>query len=257
MPTASNHPFQKTLTQPDPDAIVWRFMPITAFLALIQTGQLAFGRADKMNDLWEGAYSDPALERDHLEPGEEITPPMTFGGIHHELRQLVNLNCWYVSDTESFGMWEVYKHGGQGVGIRTTWKKLTQSIDPYGKCTIFAGRVEYVDYLKSRTRGRHLTSPFFYKRPPFKSEQEARLVVGAAKFSETHDSSQNGTYNEVLELAPVPLKVDVDLRNLVDEVIVAPDSGAWVLNAIQRCITLEDLRWEVRPSSLDAELWRV
>ena len=256
MPVVSDHPFQKKLILPDADAIVWRFMPITAFLATIQTGELAFGRADKMNDWWEGVYSDPALEEDDLEPGEEVTSPLPFGGIRHELRQLVNLNCWYVSDIESFGMWEVYKRGGQGVGIRSTWGKLTESIDPHSKRSVFAGRVEYVNYLEKRIRGRHLTSPFFYKRLPFRSEQEARLVIGGATFSKTGDPDENGMYNDVLELAPIPMKVDINLRNLVDEVVIAPDSGEWALAVVQRCVTLEGFHWNVKPSSLDAQLWR-
>lgn len=218
-----------SLTLPPDDSVLWRYMDLARYLALLQQSALHFVRADQMRDKWEGAYSranaalwDKYRERDN-------SPWIDHLSEHRGRLQRMHMNCWHESRSESAAMWEIYQREGRGVAIRTTWASLTGSLT--GERPVLGGRVKYIDYTSEYIPVGNVLEPFMHKRLSYRHEQEVRLLVMSGKSGPTR-TEHGVTFSNYLGPEDPVIPVAVDLSTMVEEVYVAPDAPGWVADVV-------------------------
>src|SRR5947207_3686476 len=134
----------KRFIQPESDSVrTWRYMSFSKLLALLQSRALHFTRIDQLQDPFEGAQPiqnlrDPGRLEEYTVFGD--TSGMSEDQKHllaqamlapHPLdRQVVAVNCWYMTDYESAAMWPLYAQGNEGVAIQSAVGRLKRAFDP-------------------------------------------------------------------------------------------------------------------------------
>jgi hypothetical protein len=234
--------------RPQPQDSVWRYMDITKFLALLEDKSLHFARADLLFDKWEGGLDYQTMEDAGVKEAEK-----------YALQTFTNyISSWHVSEYESTAMWDIYQREGRGVAIRTTWDRLTASLQ--GDWIIRGGRVNYVDYSRYRIPLDNQYSRFMYKRQSFDFEKEARLVFWAEGPMGPAWVDKDGNHTQYSQLSEENLRsgynVPVDLEKLVQFVYVAPDFPSWMKELMTRVIGRYEHDWPIVQSDLGANRLR-
>jgi hypothetical protein len=196
----------KTIDSLGGGAPIWRYMSLGKFISLMQSSSLFLAPIAAFEDDHEGTPNDPE---------EQVLS-----------KRFVFVSCWHASNHESNTMWKTYVPSGEGICLRTTIKGLIDAISLKNNkelsCILSAvsydGQAPAFDARLAR---------FFTKRPYFSSEREVRLLLdmrGNLKSNPT-DVEKAALFDLMAMkgyLLPVNLKV------LIDEVIVAPNSGYMV-----------------------------
>lgn len=195
-------------TPDDPDAHIWRYLSLSKYLDLISRAALWFSRLDLLGDPLEGSLATPNIKR-----RAELTPEMarnvTLSRQASPFRDRIFVSCWHMSQHESAAMWSIYAPNGEGVSIRSTFRRLVRSIG--GEQRFHAGLVEYADYGTTFIPESNTLSRVMHKRSSFEHEHELRAVIS--------DWSSH-------EAVP-GISVPVDLVDLIDGVFVAPSAPDW------------------------------
>lgn len=229
----------------DPDIAIWRYMDLPKLVSMFARRALWFARADTLGDAHEGAYGSfnvsmrAALYTD--------IPPDRLNQISEFTRQTVRrtyVNCWHMAEVESVAMWRVYAPLGQGVAVRSTYRRLTENLlcsDP-----VYIGVVRYVDPAAEWIPEGNMMWPFLHKRLSFDYERELRAVVPT--FPQT-----DGKIDVSLETVP-GLALEVDLGQLVESIYVAPDQPGWFCEAVEQVTNrIGPGNIPLRKSDLDAD----
>lgn len=152
------------------------------------------------------------------------------------LRKRAFGQCWTKS-TESDAMWRIYAPHHDGVKIRTTVKKLHQSLHSsqtkYAKNTCYIGEVKYHSKkdiknlvldrlaLKNKFNGSiGQARSLLFKRYAFKYEREIRLL-----FLEPNNKSSSSIYN-----------YSCDMLSLIDSITFDPRMSSAVFNIYKQHI---------------------
>ena len=177
---------------------IWHYRQFAEFIAILQNQALWFSRLDRVRDPFEGRSGRQS--RFH-ETADE-----------HTRKGCVS--CWTIDDEESELMWHAYALGF-GVAIRSTKGRLKASFRPTDADKIVIGSVEYgIDWSEGPPE-----SYAFVKRRGFKREQELRAFIPYEYEYDGRGSPVECTY------AGKP--VSVELRSLIAEVWVSPNSPYW------------------------------
>ena len=206
----------KGIIQPKDGTTLWRYMSFEKFANIVATESLFFSRADKYDDKFEG-YIPESIMLYYKSANIRIDP---------NLRQYIMCNCWHHGEEESMGMWGKYHLRNSGIAIKTTMGNLKNSLPD--KPNIFIGKVEYevesienynrIDVPEDSSVESLLHYLYFYKRKPFKYEQEVRAIIDIASIRDD---------------APYEFgkRLKIDVKTLIDddsEVIVSPYADEWV-----------------------------
>jgi len=220
------------LVAPPSDAVLWRYMPLPAFLRLLQTSQLHFTRADQFNDKWEGIEPEENLKQfigfvsakdpDFLKRALES---------RHLFRKLIFLNCWHEAAFESAAMWSLYAGHTCGVTIRSSVKRLADSFRGTPASDIRYARVRY-DHSTHVITENNYYHRFFVKRESFNHEREVRLL-----FDGPVPDQPAGLDHIPLDLLEAHnrsgLDVRVDLTSLIEEVLISPTTADWEASVVE------------------------
>ena len=224
----------KGIIQPKNEDPVWRYMSFEKFANILATESLFFTRADKYDDKFEG-YLPQSTTLFYESSGSQIVP---------NFRQYIMCNCWHHGDEESMAMWDKYHLRNSGIAIKTTIGNLKNSLpdDP----NVFIGKIEYIedynqiDVLEDVPPDIWLHYPYFYKRTPFKYEQEVRAIIDIASILQD-DPYEFGR----------PLKINVKtLIGKNSEVIVSPHADKWVAGTLELIVKEYGYQFPVNPSGL-------
>lgn len=223
--------------EPKNNVKIWRYVNLSKFLDFIQSKTLFFARADIMRSLDKNEGTlftkrDIAIQNSLLSLDKNLkldfTPDfsMTVEQILNSNQTLNNhneniflkenfINCWHMSEFESFAMWKVYSENF-GVCIQSTYEKLYESFedDTYNFCDekqkIYIGKVFYINrFNESLPKGNFFWS-YVHKGREFSYEQELRCLV-----------SQENVNNDLFK----KLKVNLDI--LIDKIYINPFSPPW------------------------------
>lgn len=184
-------------------SMLWRFMDFTKYVAMLHGEGLFFARADEMPDPFEGRY------------GRGRRPDQRGLQAAQSLRERVLLSCWHENENESAAMWRIYLSGEDGIAIRSTVARLCDSLSATSDAVVL-GKVQYIDEHQAAQPGDQELAPFFCKRKSFEYEREVRLVCRIGDEPEA-----SGRY------------VSVNLEKLIEEVVLAPTAGAWLLDLVR------------------------
>lgn len=178
------------------DLIIWKYMDLPKFLDLLENEHLYFCKVRILTDLYECSF--PELQK--------RTKAI------NDIKDLVFVNCWSISNQEDFALWKVYSNNNEyGVAIRTTVGKLKsclQHSEPYSIPTIRFNKVVYSDNLKDKS----LKSVVCTKKPFYSYEKELRLWLSAI---EKTDIISNG------------LTVNLDINKMIEGIYISPFMPEW------------------------------
>lgn len=224
----------KGIGQPKDKDTVWRYMSFEKFANILATKSLFFARADKYDDKFEG-YIPKSIIMSYESAINRINP---------NVRQYIMCNCWHHGDEESMAMWDKYHLRNSGIAIKTNVGNLKNSLPNEPK--VFIGQIEYIenhnqiDIPEDLPIESLLHFPYFYKRTPFKYEQEVRVIIDVV--SCLHDAPYEFGR---------PLKIDVKtLMSENSEVIVSPYAEKWIEDMVALIVQQYDYQFPVNLSRL-------
>ncbi len=237
-------------TPPD-DTMLWRYMDLSKALVLVKTAMLYFALPRELGDPWEGAHTEMMATALKSKLGSEE---------YRRLRSLYALaaadmvvNCWHANTHESVAMWKLYTTGGDGVAIQTTVGRLKRSVErePF---PIHIGSVQYLDYERDTIDGFNTLSPLVCKRKSFAHECEVRAFIPfpAARQLEVVARTQHVQLGTTVAVARLQqgVSISVDLRELVQRVVVSPGYPSWSLGVLNDILQSSGLELEAERSDL-------
>lgn len=226
--------------EPSPDALLWRYMSFSKFVAMLSQGGIYLRRADAFPDRWEAAIGPAALKPIYDKSlmnmmseivsqapadGEEPLSEESQSKLAEDLvRQLSELNrnlrlntfisCWHEAAEESEAMWKLYSYDNtEGIAIVTDCRTLKGVLPRNPSCAI--GCVRYRDAEIGPSAPLHR---FFHKRPAFAHEKEVRLVHLRTDVEPGED---------------LGLVVPVNLKRLIHHVVISPFAPEWVMRVAE------------------------
>jgi hypothetical protein len=243
-------PYQEhPVFQPPPnlDQPIWRYMTFTKLVSLLLRSELYFSRTDLLDDRFEGSYAlgnirtRPDAFREAGIP-EELIPSFIADEqtTRRTLGRLVYVNCWTASDHESVALWHMYSSMTQGVSLRSTFRRLTESVRAYDS-PIYAGLVRYINYDADAIPEGNLFSAFVHKRRAYQFENEVRAVIH--NFPRSHDGWVNPA-------GPQGMRVPVHLVELLERIHIAPAAPPWFAELVQTTVDRLASQIVVTPSAM-------
>ena len=211
------------LDSPHGNSTVWRYMNTWKLEQLLMDSSLFFPNANRLSDEHEISVPKSAEKKRRTEliasglSGRHLEEEMaSFFWTTNPMKDLVLVNCWSISQHESYALWKIYLGGEHnGIAVKTTTNKLKKSImlgnDPYPE-EFFLGKVKYKRYLTQDQLSR--LSIITTKKPFYDFEKELRLFIL------NYPLSEGGTK------PPYDLSkgrnVKVDLNTLIQEIYISP-----------------------------------
>ena len=219
------------ITSPDPDQILWRYIPFPAYVAMLNARAIYFSRVPVL-------YDDDRFEGFESESFNEAFNKKTC------------VNCWHQSEYESTAMWHQY---GSAVAIKSTARHLIQALDRATVTNVDSKEVDVVvslgvvrytsnEEILSSERRASAMLPLLRKRNVFEHEREVRAIMSFyfARFDDDFrwDESYFSAGNEYLELAEAIVErpgidVQVDLNVLIQCVVTSPTMSPWIARLVQ------------------------
>jgi hypothetical protein len=242
---------------PSPGCVLWRYMDFTRYVSLLSSAALHFPRADRFDDIFEGAKGVRAnksnWDRHYLEwlraairnppPGHSCT--LSDEEVEQEAHRLLAdleasgkaakthtfISCWHANEHESEAMWRLYSSFlPNAIAIRTTSERLEMALgrDP----SIELGHVEYID-LKSVYAG--VNDAFWRKHISYTHECEVRAI------HRDHECEGIGK------------AFPCNLSTLIDAVFVSPKAPVWFRDLVNSVNAKYSIGVAVAESELVAE----
>lgn len=209
---------------PEVDAVLWRFMNFKKFIMLLKTQSVFFARPSAFDDSFEGAFTKKAYEL-HKNSIEEKKLKYPFSNVsisqYARAKDSIYISCWHQSPHESDAMWRLYGQENESIAIKTTVRKVTDSLANNIGCTpMYVAQVQYIDYNEnlgflgcSPTR----IEPWLYKRINFEYEKEVRFIL---------DDPFDFLSKRATKWEPAPnewgVPIFCDIRQMIEEIHVSP-----------------------------------
>ncbi|MCP5198490.1 MAG: hypothetical protein H6977_00670 [Gammaproteobacteria bacterium] len=222
---------------PHGSSIIWRYMGLDKFLDLLINERLYFTNAANFSDGYEVSLPPNIVKskRKELEEsgfdGKELEAALAkFETANNPQRELTLVNCWSLGRDESYALWKIYLGGARdGVAIRTNFSRLRKSINGAENEhpeTIFAGEVQYRDYLPETDLSRHRLVTT--KREFYRYENELRLFI-------LHNPNSNPGYTPPYDVSQ-GRHVRTNVNLLIDEIYISPFAASWFIGALSETI---------------------
>jgi len=216
----------------DLDKEIYRVMPIHRMLEILDHKELTLVNPERWDDPFENLLLKNASIM-HEGKARDFKP----------IRDAVYGQCWTLHK-ETDAMWRIYSRDKQGVKVKTTIRKLIDSLQlhagDFARKHCFIGKVKYliqkdlVEKLKniniSDTSISEVAESLIYKRKEFQHEKEVRLIYTQKK-------------GDVF-------KFTIDPDNLFDEVIFDPRIGNYLFEAYRDAIQKRGYKHSIRQSVL-------
>ncbi len=241
---------------PDPSVPIWRHMDLSQLIAVLDSRALWFSQVARLasaasahGDPFEGSHpATEVAERKEayfadLPPDHQERALADFSDMNRRMRKVVYVNCWHMNEHESAAMWRTYLSAGEGIAIRSTFRRVACSVeaDPRG---VFIGQVNYIDYAQDHLPNESQYAPFFTKRKSFEHEHELRAMV-------YHPPGDNRAWENIPDDEFTPgLLIQVDLDQLVEAVYVSPASPRWFRDVVESVLARYGFGKEVKQSAL-------
>lgn len=252
----------------DLDSYLWRYMDFTKFVSLLDSQKLFFCKSNCFDDQFEGTYPKPYVSA-HLREFDcdvdSITPSAgQYLQYLSSFRQIVAISSWHMSHHESAAMWKLYLKSGEGIAVRTTYRRLKKSLSN-AQYPIHLGLVKYIDFEKyelehnevdGNSRRGNFLEPFMLKRQSFEHEKEVRAIL-VKKPSSVDGSQKSGTLS-ANDHSDNPIKgggvsVPVNLNLLIESITLAPRTPDWLQALVSSVAKKYGIQAKIFPSELDAD----
>jgi len=164
-------------------------------------------RDDKSNELV--AEANEKLERIKVAPKN----------IFKHIIERIGVSCWHKGSVESESMWKIYSDAGKGIAIKSTVKRLKDSLGVQDLDTkIRINKVRYLDFFDKDLDPQECIIDgkiiAFIKRKSYATENEVRAYTFPDLGHQPNDDTE-----------PEGISVLVDVNTLVENIYISPFAG--------------------------------
>jgi len=230
------------------DLVIWRYMDLSKFIDFMGNSNLFLPSIDSFEDKFEGVHNSIGKNdffditnegkiirinkaTNDRQRGLSDDLKKTLVLFTNQIRKAVGVSCWRLSNHESHAMWKVYLSSNEGVAIKTKISTLVNNIDlSDDKLKIGIGKVKYIDYSSEKIPIDYVFNPIFYKNNYFEHEKELRLI--AYKIADINKELHLPENFSPLENKGI--KVNVDYKSVIEEVVVSPYAPEWFYKLIKK-----------------------
>lgn len=207
----------KGISVPDSQQILWRYMDLAKFAALLQKGSLFFPSLNHLSsdDPWEGLPS--RLNFEFPEMSNNATLLSLAKNSYSDEKEHFYVHCWHMNDGESDAQWKIYGNNICSLAIVSHYKQICDAITDVR--SIYGGAISY--YLPHEVTSGIVVQQPLVKRKAYEHEKEFRLVYWDRPISEPK--------NEGIE-------VQIDIRNLIERIVISPRAPRWFEHVVTRLI---------------------
>ena len=179
MPANITDPLVRQFQPNNPDIVIWRYMNLKQFVALVESNKLTFTSLDQYTDKYEGHNTLVGKISSNISSDSAGRAVWSDNLINTFIRESSYVNCWTEGPAESAAFWEIKGARRIAVAIRSTYNKLRNVLpDDY-----VIGRIKYIDYNSSpgfAVAGPDSEFPFiehvYHKRLEYCYENEIRAA---------------------------------------------------------------------------------
>jgi len=256
------HEKHPRFSEPDPNAIIWRYIDFPKLVSLLHRKALFFVKASKLFDPFEGTLpefnkiSRPSVYAEYKDkfPDDESFNKFidSVDGTEQAfklLKQTTLINSWYINEYESAAMWDLYSHRYTGIAIQSNFKSLSESFKHNKDDVIWIGKVKYIYFNKECMDEWNVYEAFIIKRKSFEHEHELRAVtclpeVGFGKpiLGESDKLRERISPTPKRKLDSAQLTdsgkyVHINLDALIEQVYVSPLAKPWFTEIVKSLLT--------------------
>jgi hypothetical protein len=219
--------------QANPNDTIWRYLEISRFISLLQTGELflptlaKLKKTDPMEGLFLPEYLTDSIIEEMARLGEPPPTPdylemrqknMTEGLDQYQHHYLIS--CWHRSETESQAMWKLYGDGQQTVAIKSNVQRLFDCPGTWMEIPrLEYGKVEYIPYERGLKWQRPVIA-IFHKDISLQHEKELRLVYHS--FAPLNTDGGMG--------------IPINRERLIEFVVISPYAGTWLKGVVEQLV---------------------
>ena len=162
-----------------------------------------------------------------------------------------------MNESESDAMWKLYgNQGGETVAIKTNVGRLKKSLEN-SPIEVFIGKIRYEE---NNIPEGNLYFPVLNKRKPFQHEEELRLCISGASNDNPPDFTKLTSGLAALDIDSMSdldilkqignkgIPVPIDLTQLIDAVIICPDSRNALFDSVKYVIGNKVPKAKIRKS---------
>ena len=233
------------------EAKIWRYIDLTKLLALLESQQIYFPRADKLGDPFEGSWPrrnvtdrnvvPPELPKEIIESYLSSTQ-RSANGMSRAYITYVAVSCWHLNEHESAAMWNQYLSSNAGVAIQSTYGNLRKCFTE--EEPVYVGSVRYIDYEHDVIPAMNMLQPFTHKRKSFEHEREVRAAVMRVSDVVGADMLPKPAFDE-------GVSVSIDIRQLISAIYIAPNSPNWFHELVRSIVRKYGFQFSVIQSDMD------
>lgn len=252
------------------DLCAWRYLTFSKFISLITYRALWFPKLNILRDQYEGSL--PARTEAQMHQNNQKWKSKFTSSEHQKQidawpsdnvndgRELTIVNCWFIDTIESKRMWDEYVGSSEGVAIRSTIRKLATYVYAYPEWS-HIGKVKYVDlqsYGMTTYKGSQAHERAFLKdKEKYSHEQEVRLTSmsikspGCAGMDGKPLTKEDYTGKNMNNFENPGLYIGVELKKLMDSIVLAPNAPKWFELLVKRIVALSGLDCGVERSQTE------
>ena len=227
-----DHP---NIEQPPDETVIWRYVDLERFIALLHTQTLSLCRIDRFEDPWEASWPQPLVDAARQNWGAAAQPFLDFST---RARAASFVSCWHESTTDSAALWGLYA-GKSGVAIRSSVASLEKAIRD--NKDFYIGRVRYIDFESEPPSELNLSIPPFLKRKSFEHEREIRVLHWHMPMDQDRVAWEQSAERNQLGMDP---------ETLIESLYLAPSCPPWLLPSVQELCRRFNVSAQVVRSSL-------
>ena len=165
------------------EEVIWRYMPLEQFLALLWKKSIHFSPLSVMGDISEGQLPPRAWEETKkqlpqaaLEGRGGMDADTMMGWMVQQRRTDACVSCWYMNTSDSLKMWQQYAPKN-GVAIQSSVRRFAAC---FQECQTPVTIVP-VTYFAPEEEEKYIDEAFygslFIKHDPFRHEKELRALA--------------------------------------------------------------------------------
>jgi len=215
------------------------------FESMIKNGSLYFCRSDNFSDKFEGSNAlrnilirRKIAEENCSQSEEDISK------LAKNWTKCMFINCWSIDEYEDWFKWVSYTKCNESIAIKTTYKRLYNSLKYYKEKVVCFGRVKYIEYEKALIPiGDY--SCFLHKSIEYRNESELRAII---RYCDAVTGKDADKY--MMDIPCKRILVPVDLDILIEKIYTHPNSKNYLRDRILSILHENNLNIEVFPSKL-------
>ena len=187
----------------------------------------------------ENYFADPKMTDIEIE--NKIT---NYDVFQKKLKSITCICCWNKKDSESAALWKIYSDFNKGIMIKSSVTKLEKSLENSSQ-EVQLTEVKYIDYNKQAMPDGNSNFPFLHKQKAYSYEEEIRLIH--------HIPTESGWEHDwEKEEVEEGIYIKTNLEDLIDEIVIGPNSPTWFLIMLQDLLEKYNLQKTISRSEFNS-----